>query len=1323
MVGRHTSFLVTKRSLRNSDSSTGRRPRRVIQSKNVDDTVGLSRREEQELNKALYASLQENRRSKILSGFGDGISSFTSSGHSHNISSSSSGHSQNISNSSSSSHSNNISSSSHSYNISSSSSSASFGKGSFKGNRSLQETSSTTSTVSSSGGSSRVSKSQKLVHTLKHSLLSGRASPKRLSRHRDLTASLSVDESSQDSLRSSASSHNGSKRKVHAQRKFAQGCSLPGMTSCTPVKFTTPSVKMLSSRVPKTEDFLTFLCLRGSSILPSHLDFFNFSLEEPPSCKEGSKPAAYTDKTQRQGTSDCSSTSSGANEEVADTANVTTPTMASRSSGGLLARRSAARASAGTPETARGIVSLRQGLQRKKSPLGAFTPVAASLRSPGRPVRSGSPGRVRRSNDQLNDSVGNVKSARKSLFGKSTSIVQQQAKRIVDKSVGSPSSRWKDRIRTKLIKSDDDGINNRKKPLKSERSERERRKRKRAYDFVQEVSERRSINKRPKREAKINRRTSTRLREMSRHAKGSNTYRRTNTVDRMYSVKTTEKDNGNTLAIGGSDENPLAHNVRAEKTEKTTTSSATKPRKPYKIRPLERVRTRAYSMLQASKLALKKARRENAAVKQKAASNNRQIEDSRRRSDFDTRKSPVRTRTAGEKLQITADKVVASTSVDDQVRAGLSQPRVEISPASTCVVTSDKVQVARSSKDSKDGTKLATRRTTPKKAKVQSSPSRVPSSQAAAEENTIPTFHPTEAEFSDPITYISKIQSLAESFGMCRIIPPPSWKLDSNKISEDIRFTSQVQHVHRLYQRWGPNVQHSAAINHHLLSEMSNVNTSPQIGGIEIDLSQLYQLVEEAGGPKKMNDKKHWARIADIMNIPKQAMDRTMRLYDIYCRHVFPYATLSSEERKQLEDEVKAIHDLQTMEDDAVIRGKSMPVSWFNRIARNVQSMWFKEDATPSQIESRYWHIIEDKSKHVVVHCGHINTRSQASAFPTRRESMYTRHPWNLNNVVENQQCVLKYLGPVSGVTIPTLHMNMLFSTSCWSADPHNLPYIQYLHTGAEIIWYCIPKSQHSRFRGAMTELAPTLVAHKQRWLKEDCVMVNPQLLKRKGIRIGRCIQSPRQFVVVFPGAFTATISCGYSVAESVHYATSRWLPLGMEAALILSKSGEKELFSMSALLCSLAQDENVDAPTLAEALPLLSAIVSRELELRAQLQAAGIRGEKRAVFTESPALGNLALKKRLRAVDDEKVCDVCDKICYLSMVLNEQGEQVLCLEHGVRHVHRRKHLKSTRLFLRYNQTELETLVKECRERLARLTSSQDHSPASQESKIRINLK
>lgn len=58
-------------------------------------------------------------------------------------------------------------------------------------------------------------------------------------------------------------------RKIHAQRKFAQGCSLPSTPSTTPNKKAPNSPHNLLNRVPKTEDFLTFLCLRG--ILPFYL--------------------------------------------------------------------------------------------------------------------------------------------------------------------------------------------------------------------------------------------------------------------------------------------------------------------------------------------------------------------------------------------------------------------------------------------------------------------------------------------------------------------------------------------------------------------------------------------------------------------------------------------------------------------------------------------------------------------------------------------------------------------------------------------------------------------------------------------------------------------------------------------------------------------------------------------------------------------------------------------------------------------------------------------------------------------------------------------
>lgn len=76
--------------------------------------------------------------------------------------------------------------------------------------------------------------------------------------------------------------------KVQAQRKFAQGQGCSSSYSSnpsaatqqnTPVKDTTsrnePPTELLPNRRPNTEDFLTFLCFRGTPVLPSHLDYFN----------------------------------------------------------------------------------------------------------------------------------------------------------------------------------------------------------------------------------------------------------------------------------------------------------------------------------------------------------------------------------------------------------------------------------------------------------------------------------------------------------------------------------------------------------------------------------------------------------------------------------------------------------------------------------------------------------------------------------------------------------------------------------------------------------------------------------------------------------------------------------------------------------------------------------------------------------------------------------------------------------------------------------------------------------------------------------------
>lgn len=113
-----------------------------------------------------------------------------------------------------------------------------------------------------------------------------------------------------------------------------------------------------------------------------------------------------------------------------------------------------------------------------------------------------------------------------------------------------------------------------------------------------------------------------------------------------------------------------------------------------------------------------------------------------------------------------------------------------------------------------------------------------------------------------------------------------------------------------------------------------------------------------------------------------------------------------------------------------------------------------------------------------------------------------------------------------TGVTVPTLHVGMLYTASCWSTDIHHLPYVQYLHGEADIVWwdiqdihvvskavsylsddmnminvdtnaccrYSVPSQEEAKFKSVMKELIPTLVSNSPRWLKEDTAMVSGKL-------------------------------------------------------------------------------------------------------------------------------------------------------------------------------------------------------------------------------------
>lgn len=93
----------------------------------------------------------------------------------------------------------------------------------------------------------------------------------------------------------------------------------------------------------------------------------------------------------------------------------------------------------------------------------------------------------------------------------------------------------------------------------------------------------------------------------------------------------------------------------------------------------------------------------------------------------------------------------------------------------------------------------------------------------------VPVCRPAPREFQDPLVYLDSVREPAEAAGMCRVIPPPDWRPEC-KLSEEMRFVTQVQRVHMLGRRWGPNVQRLACIRKHLKSQGITMDEPPVIG-------------------------------------------------------------------------------------------------------------------------------------------------------------------------------------------------------------------------------------------------------------------------------------------------------------------------------------------------------------------------------------------------------------------------------------------------------------------------------------------------------------
>ncbi|KAJ0247123.1 lysine-specific demethylase JMJ14 [Hirschfeldia incana] len=381
-----------------------------------------------------------------------------------------------------------------------------------------------------------------------------------------------------------------------------------------------------------------------------------------------------------------------------------------------------------------------------------------------------------------------------------------------------------------------------------------------------------------------------------------------------------------------------------------------------------------------------------------------------------------------------------------------------------------------------------------------------------------PIFYPTNEDFEDPLAYIEKLRSRAESFGICRIVPPVAWTppclLKEKYIWEKSKFSTRVQLIDLLQNR-----------------EPSKKSTN--------------------------NSKKRKRRI-----ISKTGYSRRRRESD--CDD-------DTEEKFGFETGPDfTLEEFQKHDED-------FKESYFQ--VEDGTNKKFKPKV--KDIEGEYWRIVEQGTDEVEVYYGaDLETKKFGSGFPKHSPGsaksleveQYTKSGWNLNNLSRLPGSVLAFEScDISGVIVPWLYVGMCFSTFCWHVEDHHLYSLNYLHTGDPKVWYGIPGHHAASFENALKKHLPDLFDEQPDLLHQLVTQLSPRILKEEGVPVYRAVQRSGEFILTFPKAYHSGFNCGFNCAEAVNVAPFDWLFHGQNAVEGYSQQRRKTSLSHDKLLLGAA--------------------------------------------------------------------------------------------------------------------------------------------------------
>ncbi|ERN18773.1 hypothetical protein AMTRI_Chr07g75170 [Amborella trichopoda] len=398
-----------------------------------------------------------------------------------------------------------------------------------------------------------------------------------------------------------------------------------------------------------------------------------------------------------------------------------------------------------------------------------------------------------------------------------------------------------------------------------------------------------------------------------------------------------------------------------------------------------------------------------------------------------------------------------------------------------------------------------------------------------------PVFYPSEEEFQDTVAYIASIREKAERYGICRIVPPPSWKppcpLKEKNLWENSKFVTRVQRIDKLQNREP--------------MKKSHMNCGKRKRGRSSKMGMTF-------GPNNSDtsaDQQHGFGDEGRFGFepgPGFTLDAFQK-----------YAT----------DFKKQYFGIQNGATNTSPGESELQKSW---------------EPSMENIEGEYWRMVEKPTEEIeVLYGADIETEVFGSGFPKAslatadaESCQYVQSGWNLNNFPRLSGSVLSFeKDDISGVLVPWLYVGMCFSSFCWHVEDHHFYSLNYMHWGAPKLWYGVPGNSALQLEKAMTKHLPHLFEEQPDLLHKLVTQLSPSILKSEGVPVYRCVQHAREFVLTFPRAYHAGFNSGFNCAEAVNVAPVDWLPHGQNAVELYCEQHRKTSVSHDKLLLGAARE------------------------------------------------------------------------------------------------------------------------------------------------------